>query len=152
MTQACSAVTFLTLRRSSGMHGNGDGEYVPQTECNEPTEPLDCEKETGLWNNSSEALTWGQCPFFSASCSILVTRLVANKPTKKTLKFTTLNYNSVHIIKIHLASGTTRYHTSSFTVHLFKIQSRVLAPRFSPSETGKQRALCSSPAGQEGLV
>lgn len=44
LTQACSAVTLLTLRHSSGMHGNGDGECVPPTEHNELTKPLDCEK------------------------------------------------------------------------------------------------------------
>lgn len=41
-TQACSAVTLLTLHHSHGLYGNGDGECVLPTERNKPTEPLEC--------------------------------------------------------------------------------------------------------------
>lgn len=42
LTQTYSAVTLLTLRNSSGLYVNGDGECVLPTERNKLTEPLDC--------------------------------------------------------------------------------------------------------------
>lgn len=108
LTQACSAVTLLTLRHSSGMYGNRDGECVFPTERNELTDPLDCGK-----NWAVEQLQWGKhmrprlILLPPACCSTMATSLAAREPKKKKLlKFTRQKSNWELIIKMYLASGT----------------------------------------------